>query len=218
MIENLLFGLPGERPGGLLLTLLYTIGAGLGALAAGFVYAGLCVHFPRTSLLMQTATAFVRGVPLLLLVFFLAEGITTSLTVAGLLALLLYSFVYVGEILRTFLASYPQRLADQARVAGVHPVTEWLVFRLPWTFGKSFGALVTHWISLLKDTGALVVLSIGELTTVAKALSESSSEPNAWMMTIGTAGALYLGATLCLIAGLSAIRRRLHLDRHLSYA
>ncbi len=210
MIEQLLFGLPGERPGGLALTIMYALAAGLGALVSGFLYAGVCVRFPRASIPMQGSTAFIRGVPLLLLVFFAAESAALTLSLAGLIALLVYSFVYVGEILRSFLAAYPTPLAEQARVLGVHPAREWLVLRLPWTFTKSLGALITHWVSLLKDTGALVVLSIGELTTVAKMLSESSSRPNAWIPIIGTAGVLYLGTTLCLIAVLATVKHRLH--------
>lgn len=218
MIEYLLFGLPGERPGGLVLTLLYSIAAGAGALVIGFAYAGICVRFPRASLPLQSSTAFVRGVPLLLLVFFMAEGVAVSLSVAALIALLLYSVVYVGEILRSFLAAYPENLTEQARVLGMHPIWEWLRMRLPWTFSKSLGALATHWVSLLKDSGALVVLSIGELTTVTKMLSESSPAPHAWLTIIATAGALYLAATLCLIGGLTLLKRRLHIDQHVTYA
>ena len=60
-------------------------------------------------------------------------------------------------------------------------------------------ALITHWVSLLKDTGALVVLGIGELTTTTKMLSEIAPSFEQWAIVLLVAAALYLGATLALI-------------------
>jgi len=212
MIPNLLFGLPGDRPGGLALTLILAVVAGSAALVAGLAYAAACARFPRASIPVQASSAFVRGVPLILLVFLLAQSGSLSLPTAGLFALLVYSFVHVGEILRSFLCAYPRPAIEQARAMGMGAAREWLLLRLPWTLRRALAALTTHWVSLLKDTGALVVLGIGELTTVAKVLSESSTRPNAWVTILLTAGALYLGATICLIGSLQLVARRLRLD------
>jgi ABC-type amino acid transport system permease subunit len=199
MIENLLIGLPGARPGGLVLTILYAVAAGWGALLLGFAYAMIGVVLPRASLTLQAASAFLRGVPLLLLVFLLAQLSSLPIGVAGLVALLLYSFAHISEVLRSFLASYPTSLSDQARVMGMGPVREWVRLRIPWTLRHAWGAVGTHWVSLLKDTGALVVLGIGELTTVAKALGETPAGANQWVTVLVSAAGLYLAATLVLI-------------------
>lgn len=82
---------------------------------------------------------------------------------------------------------------------GMGPVREWVRLRIPWTLRHAWGAVGTHWVSLLKDTGALVVLGIGELTTVAKALSETPAGPNQWVTVLVSAAGLYLAATLVLI-------------------
>src|SRR5687768_6906028 len=113
MIVNLLIGLPGERPGGLVLSVLYFVAAGGAALAAGYVYGALAVALPRASLLLQAATAVLRGIPLVLLVFLLAHVPHLSLATAGFLALLVYSFAFVGEVLRSFLVAYPTSAAEQ---------------------------------------------------------------------------------------------------------
>lgn len=199
MVMNLLIGLPGQRPGGLLLTGLYFMAAGSGALVVGFVYAAVGVILPRASLLLQAGSAFLRGIPLLLLVFLLTQIPHLPVEGAGLAALLLYSFSYVGEILRSFLASYPRYLSDQARVIGMGPVRAWFQLCVPWTLCRAWGAVVTHWISLLKDTGALVVLGIGELTTVAKMISEAPGSYERWVMVLVGASLLYLIATLALV-------------------
>jgi ABC-type amino acid transport system permease subunit len=207
MIENLLLGLPGDRPGGLLLTLLFALGASAGALVTGFLYAAICVRFPRSTFALQAASAFLRGVPLLLLIFFLAQLTTLPAGFAGLVALILYSFSHIGEVLRSYLAAYPTELAAQARVVGIGPVQEWLTLRLPWAFGRSFDALGTHWVSLLKDTGALVVLGVGELTTVGKVLGEGPGGQERWLEVMLWGSGFYLLATVFLLAALHAGRR-----------
>jgi ABC-type amino acid transport system permease subunit len=206
MIVNLLIGLPQDRPGGLLLTVLVFIAAASGAVVAGMLYAVVCVCFPRASLILQAASAFLRGVPLLLLIFFIAQTSALRVALAGLLALILYSFSHASEILRSFLASYPAQFAQQARAMGMGPVREWLQLRVSWTFGRSLGALGTHWVSLLKDTGALVILGVGELTSVAKVLSETTASYDRWITVLLTAACVYLVTTLALIHGLRVLQ------------
>jgi polar amino acid transport system permease protein len=201
MVVNLLIGVPGDRPGGLVLSIIYFLLAGGAALVFGYLYGMIGVVLPRSSLVLQGITAVLRGIPLLLLVFLLAHVPHLSLGVAGFLALLVYSVAHVGELLRSFLVAYPATAADQGRVMGLTLTQDWLGLRIPWTFWRAFPALLTHWVSLLKDTGALVILGIGELTTVAKILGEVAPTLEAWMTVLVTASVLYLGATMALIKG-----------------
>ncbi len=207
MIANLIFGLPGQQPGGLMLTLITAAGSAACALVLGAVYATICVEAPRASLGLQAALALLRGVPLLLLVFVLATATPLPLPMAGFLALVIYSLCHVGESLRSFLASYPAIRRDQARLMGLGFLEELYALRLPWTARSSINAVGTHWISLLKDTGALTVLGISELTTVARVLSERASLSD-WGLTLATAAGLYLGATVVLIRVLEVARQR----------
>jgi ABC-type amino acid transport system permease subunit len=209
MVVNLLFGLPGDRPGGLVLTIFVAVVSGGSAILLGFAYATIGVIWKRASLALQAASAFLRGIPILLLVFLTAHLSGLTPADAGLIALSLYSFAHVGEILRSFLAAYPSHLADQARVMGILPIWEWLSMRIPWTLRHAWAAVSTHWISLLKDTGALVVLGVGELTTVAKALGETPANYNQWGLIFTLAAALYLAATFVLIRILRILERRL---------
>jgi len=208
MITDLLIGLPAQRPGGMVLTLILTVSSASGAMALGVVYAVVCVRFPLISLGLQAALAVMRGVPLLLLVFSLGQLTSLPLVVTGYLALLLYSLCHVGETLRGFLASYPRELGDQSRVLGHGWARDWVLLRLPWTLTHSMDALATHWISLLKDTGALTVLAIGELTTVATTLS-LNSDVSQWELIITVSGVIYLALTVILIQSLELFRRKL---------
>lgn len=211
MITNLLIGLPGQRPGGLVLTVLVAIGSAGCAVLLGLAYASVCVTVPRASLVLQAALALLRGIPLLLLIFALAQTTNVSLAFAGFAGLVLYSLSHVGETLRSFLAAHPAMLDDQARLLGLGALRRLLTVRLPWALRRSLDALATHWISLLKDTGALVVLGVGELTTVTKILSENGSLRN-WQLVLLTAGLLYLCTAVLLIGVLRWVRTRFLLE------
>jgi ABC-type amino acid transport system permease subunit len=211
VIANLVVGLPGQRPGGLVLTVIVAVGSAGCAVLLGMAYASVCVMAPRASLVLQAALALLRGIPLLLLIFALAQTTSVGLAAAGFAGLVLYSLSHVGETLRSFLASHPQALDDQARLLGLGSVRRLLTLRLPWTLRRSLDALATHWISLLKDTGALVVLGIGELTTVTKVLSENGSLRN-WQLVLLTSGLLYLCTAVLLISVLRWVRARYRLE------
>jgi len=64
MVINLLIGFPGDRPGGLVLTIIYFVASGLAAIIAGFAYAAAGVALARASLPLQAASAVLRGIPL----------------------------------------------------------------------------------------------------------------------------------------------------------
>jgi ABC-type amino acid transport system permease subunit len=145
-------------------------------------------------------------VPLILLLFFLVQTTGMALPVAGFLALLLYSLSHVGETLRSFLSGYPLKLREQARLMGIGWLHECAGLRLPWALRHSLDALGTHWISLLKDTGALAVVGIGELTAVARVLSDRADFSD-WQLILATAAALYLGSTVGLIWLLELLKK-----------
>lgn len=211
MVADLVLGLPGQRPGGLLLTILMTVTSAAGGLGLGVLYATVCVHLPRLSLVLQAGLAVLRGVPLLLLVFALAQLTSLPLIVGGFVGLLMYSLCHVGETLRGYLAVYPRALREQSRVLCLGWAREWARLRLPWTLRRSLDALATHWIDMLKDTGALTILGIGELTTAARVLSEQASFGE-WRLILAVSALLYLGTTLAFIQLLKLIKRNCSKD------
>lgn len=207
MMLDLLIGLPGDRPGGLLLSLLLGLGAGGAALVLGFAYGAVCRASRAAGLPLQAAAAVVRGVPLIMLAFAASEITALPLRIAGLLALTVYSLSHTGEIMRSFMASYPREAIAQARVMGISRGREFVSLRVPHVIRAALGALQTHWISLLKDSGALVVIGVGELTTTAKLLADRSASMGHWLTVLSLAAALYLATTLALIAVVHRLQR-----------
>lgn len=212
MMTSLLVGLPGDQPGGLVLSVLFFTVAGIGALFVGVAYALTCSASRALAGTLQVAAALVRGVPILLLVFLAAVVTPGPVEIAAVLGLLLYSWAHTGEILRGFFAAYPRSLRDQARIMGMTTGAEVVLLRVPWTIRRSLDALLTHWVSLLKDTGALIILGIGELTMLARTLSETAATTAEWLTVVATASGLYLAATLSLIAIVGQARRRMPVD------
>jgi polar amino acid transport system permease protein len=208
LLVNLLVGLPDQRPGGLALSVLSAVAAAVCAVVVGILYATVCAAAPVLTIGLQAGLALLRGVPLLLLIFALGQATTLPIAATGFVALSLYSLSHVGETLRSYLTVYPTNLREQARLLTLSWASEWLTLRVPWTLRQSMDALGTHWISLLKDTGALTVLGIGELTTVARLLSERAATTQ-WLLILLLAAALYLVAVLSLMRALDALKTRL---------
>lgn len=206
MITDLVLGLPGDRPGGLVASLGFFVISGAAAVLSGVAYAVVCTSSRAVGGVLQLASAAVRGVPVLLLVLLAAAVTPGPVELAAVVGLVAYSWSHTGEILRGFFAAYPARLREQARVMGLPPVREVLTLRVPWTIRSARDALLTHWVSLLKDTGALVVLGVGELTTLARTLSETAATTTEWLAVIASASGLYLLATLALVVVVTRAR------------
>lgn len=171
----LLVGLPAERPGGLLLSLLL----GLGAAALGFLFAlpvgaaragriPLC-YWPATAL-VET----VRGLPLVflvLLVYILGRAPLAwdlSPRAAAAVALTLYATAYQADIVRSGLRSIPRQQVESAQASGLRP---WQVLRwieLPQAVYRMVPVFAGHTVSIFKDTSVVMVLGVTELLTVAR--------------------------------------------------
>jgi len=207
LLPNLLFGFPAQRPGGLALSVFI---AAL-AIGAGFVLA-LIVGAGRSSrwwIARQLAAIYVevfRGLPLLLLLLLIHQviggkrfGLDFSPLTSALITLALYTSAYQAEIVRTGLAAVPQEVIDSARLMGAG---RWQVFffvRLRYALRVMLPAFTGQAISLFKDSSVVVVLGVGELTTVARsALGSDVRNAAYWVPVYMCVGLLYAGVALAI--------------------
>jgi His/Glu/Gln/Arg/opine family amino acid ABC transporter permease subunit len=212
-LPALLFGFPGQRPGGLVLSLLLAAAAiGLGFAAALVVGAGRVVHW---WVARQLATAYVeifRGLPLLLLLLLIHQfvggrrfGFDFSPLTSSLIALTLYTSAYQAEIVRAGLVAMPEELADSARLMGADPWRIFFLVRLRYAVRVMLPAFTGQAISLFKDSSVVVVLGVGELMTVARAgLGSDVRNSVYWVPVYLTVGLLY--ALVALIVSRLAAR------------
>jgi His/Glu/Gln/Arg/opine family amino acid ABC transporter permease subunit len=205
ILPSLLFGFPGQRPGGLTLSvLLAAVAIGLGFALALVVGAG---RVARWRTVRRAAAAYVevfRGLPLLLLLFLIHQfiggrrfGLDFSPLTSALIALTLYTAAYQAEIVRAGLAAVPQELTESARLMGAN---RWQVFfrvRLRYALQVMLPAFTGQAISLFKDSAVVVVLGVGELMTVARAALGSDVRNSAyWVPVYLTVGLLYAAVAL----------------------
>lgn len=162
---------PEEAPGGLLLTLLLSVVSMLLALPLGALLALLCWFSPawlrRVILLLGD---LVRGIPLLLLIFWLyfflpmllGQGTPDLLSVVT--ALGLFSGVSVMHILYGALTALPRGQHEAARAAGFSELQSLRWVLLPQLLPMTIPAFVNLLVALIKDTSLAYIVSVPELT------------------------------------------------------
>ncbi|MEM9611653.1 MAG: ABC transporter permease subunit [Actinomycetota bacterium] len=199
-LVNLLIGVPAQRPGGLLLSILLSAGA----LAVGFVVAvamGAAAASPWAAV-RWTARAYViviRGVPLLLLLLIVHQfaaggllGVGGSTFRSAFLTLVLYASAYQTDIVLSGLRAVPRTLVEDARLLGASPARAYLLIRLPYGLRVMRPALLGQGVTLFKDSSVVVILGVAELTTTARiVLGSDVANTPFWVATYLAVGALY---------------------------
>ena len=200
-LPNLLIGFPGQRPGGLLMTLgLAAVGLGVGfAVSVGVA----AVLDSRIRLVRGLAAAYVqvfRGIPLLLLLLIVHQmlggghllGFRSTSLVSAVVALVLYSSSYQADIIHTGLRTVPPALVEDARLMGSSRGQVFARVKLPYGLRVMQPALTGQAITLFKDTSVVVILGVADLTTTARiALGTDVTNAPFWVATYLTVGLLY---------------------------
>jgi len=199
-LPNLLFGFPGQRPGGLTLSILLAIVAvGLGFVIANLIGNGAESRWRPVRWFCRLYVELFRGIPLLLLlllVYQVAGGLRFGQGItprgAALIALTLYSAAYQAEIVRAGLRSVPVELVESARTIGSSPWHAHRRVKLRYAVRVMAPAFTGQAISLFKDTSVVVILGVAELMTVAR-VTLGSDVTNApyWVSLYMAVGLLY---------------------------
>lgn len=196
----LLIGFPGQRPGGLLLSLILAVVA---------LIIGFCLAMPISSaeranwrLVRWPAIAYVevlRGLPLILLLVLVHQGLGGvrfglhwSPRTSALVALTLYTSAYQAEILRAGAAKVPLELVESARLMGARSGQVYLLIKLRYIVRIMLPALSGQAISLFKDTSVVVVIGVAEVMTIARmALGADVTNAPYWVTMYSFVGVLY---------------------------
>ncbi len=200
LLPTLLVGFPGQRPGGLVLSVvLAAIAIALGFVVALIIGAMRVAGWRATRWLAAAYVEAFRGLPLLLLLFLIHQfiggqrfGLDFSPLTSALIALTLYTSAYQAEIVRAGLAAVPQELADSARLMGAKPWQIFFLVRLRYALRVMLPAFTGQAISLFKDSSVVVVLGVGELMTVARSTLGSDVRNSVyWVPVYLAVGLLY---------------------------
>ncbi len=122
--------------------------------------------------------------------------------VSGVIVLALFESAFVGEIVRAGIQSIPRGQREAARAIGMGPLDEMRFIVLPQAMRKVIPPLSNQFISLVKDSSIISLISVQELTyKTVELVSSTRLIFEAWL----TTAALYF--LLCF--GLSLAFRRL---------
>ncbi len=174
---NLLIGFPGQRPGGLLMSIFLAIVAiGLGFLLA--IVLGTAYESKRRSLrwAVHLYVQIFRGLPLILLLLLVHQllgygrtvGIQRTALTSALVALTLYSSAYQAEIVRAGLRAVPSQMTDSATLLGSSRRQTYWHIKLRYSWHVMLPAFTGQAISLFKDTSVVIIIGVAELMTTAR--------------------------------------------------
>lgn len=212
-LPSLLIGFPGQRPGGLVLTLLLALfGIVLGFVIAIVISSSYESRWRPLHWLSGLYVEVFRGLPLILLLVLIHQvvgsprfGLNLSPRVSALTALALYSGAYQAEIARAGLGSVPQQLVETARLMGSTRRQVYWLIKLRYAFRVMVPAFTGQAISLFKDTSVVVIIGVAELMTTARvALGNDVANAPYWVGLYLTVGLLYF----CVAFGLSQLAQR----------
>ena len=200
-LPNLLFGFPGNRPGGLAMSILLTAASlGLGLVFAIVVGFGHHSRFVLGRMLARIYVRVVRGIPLILLLVLVHQftstgrilGLETSAVGSAFVALTLYSSAYQADLIHTGVAAIPQQMVDDARLLGAGRLTLARTVVLPYALRAMRPALEGQAVTVFKDSSVVVVLGVADLTTNARiALGGDVQNAPFWLTTYLVVGLLY---------------------------
>jgi aspartate/glutamate/glutamine transport system permease protein len=145
---------------------------------------GLILAFARLSkiaLIRYPAIAYIevmRALPILLVIFFTyfalpQIGIRLSPFVAGVTAMSAFTASLVAEIVRAGILSVNPGLLEAARAQGLTDAQTMRLIVLPIALRRMMPALVSQFITLLKDTSLTAVIGILELVRRAQIVYSS---------------------------------------------
>ena len=165
-----------------------TISVSVAAFAIGMVIGSL-LFLIRTSgavpfkFLVRLYVSFMRGTPLLvqiLIAYYVIPsvlGIDLSAIAAGILALSINTSAYISEVLRGAFSSLPRGQAFAADALGMHWTSKWLHILLPQVFQRSLPPLTNEFTILLKASSLLSIISVPELSALARDVNLQSNLP-----------------------------------------
>ncbi len=181
---------------------------GLGRISKNFILRNLAI----------TYIEFIRGVPILVLIFSISfavvpalssllgfSGNNVSMVTRAIIALVLIYAAYIAEIFRAGIESIGRGQMEAARSLGMSHVSAMRHIILPQAIRNVLPALGNDLIALLKDTSLVSVLGVREITQVAR-LSVSSTF--LYDQTYFTLTLFYLTMTLILSLMLQWLQRR----------
>ena len=153
--------------------------------------------------------SFIRGVPVMLIVFIVYYGIATGLPSfwAGVVALTVNSSVYIAEHTRAGMQADNKGQMEAARCIGMSHLEGNMYIIIPQAIKNILPSLANEFILLIKNTSIVSVIAIQELTyksSIVRTNTFRAFEP------LIVSAFIYFTVTWILNQGVRLLERRLH--------
>lgn len=133
------------------------------------VLIGIAFSFGRTArhrwirIVTGVILEFVRGIPLLLMIFFVFLVFVAGSYWSGVLGLALYNGAIIGEALRAGVVSLPRGQREAGLAVGLSPLKTWGLIEFPQAFRQMLPIILAQLVVLLKDTSLAYIVAYPEL-------------------------------------------------------
>jgi general L-amino acid transport system permease protein len=170
-------GVPPRLWGGFLLNILLAVVATFLSFPFGILLAlGRRSTLPAISAFSVAFIELIRGVPLITLLIFgqfvlpllLPPGLTLPDILRAMAMFTIFSSAYVAEIVRGGLQGVQAGQYEAARALGLSTTRTMALVALPQALRATIPSMISHFISLFKDTSLIAVLGLAELLSVAR--------------------------------------------------
>jgi general L-amino acid transport system permease protein len=158
-----------DKFGGFMLTLVIGVTGIVGSLPIGIALAlGRQSTMPALRMVCVTFIEFIRGVPLITLLFvastmlnyFLPPGTTFDLLLRVLIMVTLFSSAYIAEVIRGGLQAIPKGQIEAADSMGLKYWQSMRLIILPQAMKISIPGIVNTFIGLYKDTTLVIIIGL----------------------------------------------------------
>ncbi|SDL15403.1 amino acid ABC transporter membrane protein, PAAT family (TC 3.A.1.3.-) [Maridesulfovibrio ferrireducens] len=203
-------------PDGILVTFQVTIFSIMGALVIGlFTGLGRISKNKVINLIASTYVEVVRGIPLLVQLFYIYFALGRVVQVPDLLSAVIAMSVcygaYMGEVFRAGIESVDSGQTEAARSLGFNKNQTMFLVILPQALRTILPPVGNEFIALLKDSSLVSIIAVADILRRGR---EFAAESFQYFETYTMIALLYLLITLILSKGVSHMEERLtHYDR-----
>lgn len=202
-------------PDGIAVTFQVTILSILGALFLGLITGlGRLSRNRVINLVASTYVEVVRGIPLLVQLFYIYYALGRFFTVPDMLSAIIAMSVcygaYMGEVFRAGIESIDKGQTEAARSLGFNSSQTMFMVILPQAWRTILPPVGNEFIALLKDTSLVSIIAVADILRRGR---EFAAESFYYFETYTLIALLYLLITLILSRGVSFMEERLsHYD------
>lgn len=163
------------------------------------------------NLVASTYVEVVRGIPLLVQLFYIYYALGRVLQVPDLVAAVIALSVcygaYMGEVFRAGIEAVSKGQTEAARSLGFNKVQTLLLVVLPQAWRTILPPVGNEFIAMLKDTSLVSIIAVADILRRGR---EFASESFMYFETYTMIALVYLIITLMLSKGVSYMEARLH--------